>query len=164
MRRCWFTIVLAFALCHFSLTDALAANDPREIAVAKRRELEIKRQEQVKYESQRHVKTVRDLDRIWKLPPEIAAAVADGKIAFEELEFTDDGRLIDNGKIPSALTPRPNGVARESHQLLRAGGLTISVVLLLMGFVTRRRRSVEAVVPYSSRKRRNVEVNPIEES
>ena len=164
MRSRWFYILLAVAFCPFSLTDALGAYDPREIVVAKRRELEVKRQEQVKYESRRHVETVRDLERIWKMPPEIAAAVADGKIAFEELEFTDDGSLVDNGKIPSALTQRPNGEVGASHQLLRAGGLTISVVLLVMGFATRRRRSVEAVVPYSSRKRRNVEVNPIEES
>jgi hypothetical protein len=74
-------------------------------------------------------------ERMRALPPEIALGVAKGRIAFDELSFTEDGQVVWSGD------PAPGqDVATAGRGLfLRIGALALSAALILGGLFSKRR-------------------------
>ena len=74
-------------------------------------------------------------ERMRALPPEIAIAVAKGRIAFDDLSFAEDGRVVPPGD------PSPGAAAASSGRglFLRIGGLALSAALIFGGLFTKAR-------------------------
>ncbi len=155
--------VILVAGCSGLLHGAMQENRPPELFTAMKQDARnAETHNRAQIELQRQADSIRDVERIRNLPPHAVAAVAQNKISFKDLQFTDDDVLVDNGVLPPSAPSTRGADNQGSTFALRAVGLSLGVALVFLG-LTLKHSPVESTVMPSRGKRKDTKLNDLEE-
>ncbi len=149
MNRNGISLYVIFLACCANFSNgAVQGNLPPELVASfkqdAQRDLESARAQMA---LQRQVDTTREVERIRNLPPYAVLALAQGKASLFDLQFTEAGVLIESEAIPVPASEARGADTSNSRLPFRVFGLGLSVVLLLVGVMTRRPKAEASVTP-----------------
>lgn len=85
-----------------------------------------------------------EAERIWNLPYDVAYAYAHGKVAYNELEFDADNKIVYTDDLKAALVPLAAERAtssQDTNATMRIVVLAFVAALLLAGFLLRKKKA-----------------------